>query len=628
MIYVTDKIDKTDMRLEITRPKGGGGPAEVFIRELKQSSGAKTWVATAESTQVYAFAEVQNDGAQRTFWHVPVNTQLIVDHFINDKQLTVRATGVPKEKKLSFSRMGFAKALKQIQNTCLGGQPLVDSAFEKMFLAQVVVNNDLSGKSSSQAMRLRELYNLAYINSLAQAANDKKIAEIYSRYQPVVTEYNQVTARIQLLVQTEIPNLQNGIAKQKSDRATAEAALKQVTAAIPGLQAAVNRDQAVLDKAKAVRAPLEAENYRLEDVLDRAESNLSSARTRLSQINADIVATERRLSNARSELSTLRSRISDLQWKMRQAQDEVRVARRERDSYNGNAEIRRRVDGNPTIQRLRGEERHLQGEVAQLERQSEGARQERDRKKAELAQCQATPQADCTAQQGALQNAEGQLNTVVTQLRNSRARLNNVSSDLNRQISSIESDVRSEENRLENRLRQALDREQSTTRDLQNAETSIRDLEFSVIPNLERDLRDLDRDQTIAEGDVASGESAVRASSRDLEAYRTRVGWYAKTESINTAANQLSRSENALSDAVQNKALQERIISNSIVTQRDLESTLLARQNELTQLRTRKTALSGQINQYKQERAPFDAEATRLKGILTGLQNEFKGILA
>jgi chromosome segregation ATPase len=628
MIYVTDDVDKTDMRLEITRAKGGVGPAEVFIRESKRSSGAKTWVAAAESTQVYAFAEVANNGAERTFWHVPVNTQLIVDHLLADKKLTVSATGLPKSKKLTFPRSGFEKALKQIQTQCLGGQPLVDSTYEKLFLAQVVVNNDLSGKSLSQAVRLRELYNLGYRNSMAQIANNKKIADIVSKYQPVVTEYDQVTSRIQQLVQTEIPNLQSGIEKQKSDRLVAEKTLKEVTAAIPGLQAAVNRDQAVLDKARAERAPLEAENNRLAETLSRTESYLSSARNRLSQVNADISTTERRLSSARLELSQLRSRISDLQWRLRQAQDELRIARRERDSYDVNAETRRRVDGNPRVRSLRQDVRQLEQEVNQLERQADAARLERDRARNALAQCQGTPGADCSAQQATLSNAESQLSAAVSSVRSGRIRLNDASNELNRLVSQIESEIRNEANRLENRLRQAIDRERDAQNELSRTETSIRDLEFTIIPNLERDLRDLFSEQRVAENDVASAESSVRAASRDLESYRTRVGWAQKTQAIRSAAAQLDQSQGRLSDAVRSKALQEQIIANSTTTQRNLEATLLARQNELSQLRAREATLSGQINQYRQERAPFDAEATRLKGELSVLQNEYKGILS
>jgi chromosome segregation ATPase len=628
MIYVTDDVDKTDMRLEITRAKGGGGPTEVFIRESKRSSGAKTWVATAASAQVYAFAEVANSGAERTFWHVPVNTQLIVDHLLADKQLTVSATGLPKAKKLSFPRSGFAKALNQIQTKCLGGQLLVDSTYEKLFLAQVVVNNDLSGQSLSQSVRLRELYNLGYKNSMAQIANNKRIADIVSRYQPVVTEYDQVTSRIQQLIQTEIPNLQSGIEKQKSDRLLAEKTLKEVTAAIPGLQAAVNRDQAVLDKARAVRAPLEAENNRLVDVLDRMESYLSSAQNRLSQVNADITTTERRLSSARLELSQLRGRISDLEWRLRQAQDELRTARRERDNYDVNGEMRRRVDGNPRVQSLRQNVRQLEQEVAQLERQAAAARSERDRAKSTLDQCQATVGADCSAEQAALASAEGQLNTAVNGVRSGRDRLDDASRELNRLVSQIESEIRQEANRLENRLRQAIDQERDAQYELSQTKSSIRDLEFTTIPNLERDLRDLFSEQRVAENDVVNAESSVRAASRDLESYRTRVGWAQKTQAIRSAAAQLDQSQDRLSDAVRSKALQEQIIANSTTTQRNLEATLLARQNELSQLRAREATLSGQISQYRQERAPFDAEVTRLKGELSVLQNEYKGILS
>lgn len=627
ILYVDDSEGKTNLRLQISRAKGGVGPAEVYLTESKQISPAKTWVATALTNQTIGFAPISSTATDRTFWHPPVKTQTLVDHMVADKSITISATGVTKEIKTTFSKSNFSKALKELQSRCLGGAPLVDAAYETAFLKTVVVSGDLQNKTPAQMARLRELYHSGFQTYLAQGANNQKINQVIARYKTTLDEYNMVTARIQVLTQTEIPNLQNGIALQKSNRTAAEIELRRVTAAIPGLEAAVTRDQAVLDRAKSTRAPHEAENNRLEGILDNAEDNLRAAQNYLARVRNEIAMTNQRLNEAQNELSNLRNNMSNLQWRVRQSEDDLRRARMERDRFDANSEIRRRTDGNPRIQQKRNEIQNAQMQVNSLQGQEVSARSEVARAQGALSQCQSTPGADCSSQAMNVQNAQASYNQINSQYQAAQQQLRSAQNELQRMISQIENDVRGEENRLNRQVDRAVDELNRNRQEIDRAQYRIRDLEVSVIPNLQRDLRTMDADLRTAQNDVANWQSTVRSASADLEAYRRRVDWAGKTTAIRNAADTLARSTDARDDAYANKSNQERIITDSNNNQRDMEATLATRTNELAQQRSRQATLQPTIDRYKTERAPFDVEATRLDRLFSGYQSEYEGLV-
>lgn len=627
IIYVDDSEGKTDLRLQIARAKGAVGPAEVFLIETKQPSAARTWIMSTLSNQTLGLAQLTASATDRTFWHLPVNTQLIVNHMLNDKSVTITATGVTKELKTTFSKSNFSKALNEIQTRCLGGRALVDTDYETAFLKTVAVSGDLQNKTPAQLVRLRELYHSGFQTYLEQGANNQKINQVVARYKTTLDEYTMVTSRIQVLTQTEIPSLQNGINAQKSNRTSAEIELKRVTAAIPGLGATVVRDQGVLDRANATRAPYEAENNRLATILGSAQDNLRNAQNHLARVRNDIAITNQRLNESQNELGNLRNNMSNLQWRIRQSEDELRQARMNRDRFDANSEIRRRTDGNPRIQQVRNEVQNAQNQVNALQGQESNAQMELGRAQNALAQCQATAGADCSSQAAEVQNAQTAYYQINGQYQAAQQQVQSSQQELQRMISQIENEVRNEESRLNRQVDIAVDELDQNRREMDRAQYRIRDLELSVIPGLQRDLRNMDIDLRNAQNDVASSQTTVRSAEVDLESYRRRVDWAGKTAAIRNAADTLSRSTTARDDAYENKADQEKIISDSNVNQRDLEATLAARTTELAQLRSRQLALQPTVDRYKTERAPFDLEAARLNRLFAGYQSEYKSVV-
>lgn len=628
IIYVDSSVGKTELRLQIARAKGGIGPAEVFIRETKVVSAAKTWIITAAfASQPFGLAEVSNTGRDRTFWHLPVNTQFIVNHLVADQEVSIKATGVTKEIKASFSRKGFSTALREIQTKCLGGQPLVDLTYEQNFIQNVIVGGDLQNITQAEVVRLRELYHLGYQTYLAQKVNDQKINQIFSRYQPEIDKFSQVTARIQVLTQTEIPNLQNAIAQQKTNRTRAEVELKRVQAVIPDLEATVVRDQATLTRARAARAPYELENDRLQERLDSSDSNLRLAQNYLYRVQSDIARTNSNLSEAENELNSLLNAQSRLYNQARQAEYDLREARRSRDDFDADREIRRRTAGNARLQQKQNEVQVLQNQANQSQIQVGRTQNQLLRAKEALSQCQAVVGSDCASQMVAVQGAQANYDQAISQLQVVQDQLNSAQRELQKIISHIENEVRDEEERLTRRVDRVVDELDQIRRELDLVNDRARDLEVSVIPNLNRDLRTLEADQRRAQNDVAEWQSSVRSATAELEAYRSRVGWSGKTAAISEAIDKLSRSTNNRDEAYANKLRQEKIISDSNVKQKNFEAELLERTNELVQARVRQADLQPIVDKYRAERAPLDVESSRLNQLLIAYQTEYKGIV-
>jgi chromosome segregation ATPase len=509
----------------------------------------------------------------------------------------------------------------------LGGRALVDGDFEARFLQNVTVGGDLTNKTQADTLMLRELFHTGYELELALGNNNKKIDEIVARYKSVVEEYNAVTSRINFLVQTEIPNLTADIEKQKTDRKNAEKALHDVKALLPKLEAQVVQDQATLNAALAKRAPYNAENDRLENILDEAQSALYAADNRLRSILSSIAQSRDRLHHAESELAILRRNLSSYESDVRRSDVELQDARRQRDQFDERGELRRRLERSHEVRRMRSDLQRAEQEEQRFEREAVTAEQNHRAAQRQLAQCQATAGADCSAQQREVDQARAQHEQARSNFEQARRDQERARSNLDREVDQIERQVHEEVRRLDMELAQASERYNRAVRVHDDAVRDMRNLEYNVIPDLQRDLRALDREESLARQDIASLQSQVQRARNDLERYRASVGWNELTEKIRVAQSALSQSTRSRDDALKLKAQQEGIIAYTTRKQNELEGTLLQRNNELISLQAREKQLAASIEKYRQERAPFDLEAQRLQGLIAGARANYKAIV-
>lgn len=624
----TKREQRATYRLEIQRTKSRSSATEILIREQEYAYGMSGFIAKPETvTAQLAFAKMEETAEARFFWLVPSQTNALLNGLARGVTLRVYARNPSREVKFDFSARGFDKILQLMSQRCLNGGDATNADFESEFLAGLVADREPTSYDLAKVQRLRGLFFSGAAVYDQKRTNTEAIANLRAQYRSVLEEYEPLTAQVDRLLGTEIPQVQRAQVENAAEKTRLDRDLASVTLAIPRLQSALLEAQRVYDAAYRTIEPLLADHASLSQDVDSADQTLGRWQDRLATIRTSIASKQGSIRSLESELGRLNQEIRGNERELGRAEQILREQERNLNAFDPRRETERRLRQSSQYESLRSELQRVRGQVPEVRQRYQQARQAAEAAELALRECQRTEGADCSSQQAAANSAIGEMNNAQAAMQAVENEANRIESSIRNVENQIEREVDAEYQDLRRRYDRALSRYNEISSEISRDEARARDIELIQIPRLERDIADLEREEPSVEAEIASAQSNLRARQAALASFEQRTGWRAKKQALDRAEADRDQKDQALDQAIANKAAYERELVNNATEKDRLARLLVEKQALLARSQARVAELDRQLVPYKAEKARLDAVGAGIQASLNREKASFQQAL-
>jgi peptidoglycan hydrolase CwlO-like protein len=663
-------------------------PLELMVQTLTNSRKSTGIIASINGVGT-TIALPDQDDKKTHYLGIPKNLTAFMNVMkAANEQVKLKGVGGKKEENVEVSTRGFNDMVKKFEERCNSNQPLVLAEFENNFVNAVADNVDPRLVGAAKIGQVRSVYFAAYPVAVDIVTARGELAQVLTKYQPLINELNTNRASSGKLQNTDIPASRAELSNNQSSQTSLRSEITRIEATIPPLASKVQASQKALDQAQSVIAPIEPEYNRITGNLNAAQSNLSQSENRLSYIDGRLRDGSQQISALESEARSLESWLPQKRNEASRARSIWNDASSRRSNYNVSWERDTRLRNNFEYSRLENNKRDMQRQQAQAEAQAQQVRRERDRIERDLQICRSQPliaglteqlvrgeprppglipgapgggglvpggpgnggggglvpgepgggglvpgepdippQRDCSHLENALANANSQVSQAEGAAQNARQRVREIESRMDSIERQIDWDVRREYDALvdqENRARSEMDRAESSLRNDENRLAQIRQAD---IPRLEREQSSLSSERPGVVNTISQSRNAVATLTRELANFKAANDWDRKAGNVASKQQQLSTDTSALNLANSNKFNAEQNLKNTIAREAQIKANIDSLVSQLNALNARALQLEQGLQGLPAERAVIDQKIASLENDLTTRKNQMLDIL-
>lgn len=366
-------------------------PVELMVQTLTNSRKSTGIIASINGVGT-TIALPDQDGKTTHYLGIPKNLTAFMNVMkAANEKVKLKGVGGKKEENVEVSTKGFNDMVKKFEERCNANQPLVLAEFENNFVNAVADNVDPRLVGSAKIAQVRSVYFAAYPVAVDTVTARGELAQVLTKYQPLIDELNTNRASSGKLQNSDIPAARAELLNNQNSQVSLRSEITRIEATIPPLAAKVQASQKALDQAKAVIAPIEPEYNRITTNLNAAQSNLSQSENRLSYIDGRLRDGSQQISALESEARSLESWLPQKRNEASRARSVWNDASSRRSNYNVSWERDSRLRNNFEYSRLENNKRDMQRQQAQAEAQAQQVRRERDRIQRDLQICRSQP---------------------------------------------------------------------------------------------------------------------------------------------------------------------------------------------------------------------------------------------
>jgi hypothetical protein len=663
-------------------------PLELMVQTLTNSRKSTGIIASINGVGT-TIALPDQDDKKTHYLGIPKNLTAFMNVMkAANEQVKLKGVGGKKEENVEVSTRGFNDMVKKFEERCNSNQPLVLAEFENNFVNAVADNVDPRLVGAAKIGQVRSVYFAAYPVAVDIVTARGELAQVLTKYQPLINELNTNRASSGKLQNTDIPASRAELSNNQSSQTSLRSEITRIEATIPPLASKVQASQKALDQAQSVIAPIEPEYNRITGNLNAAQSNLSQSENRLSYIDGRLRDGSQQISALESEARSLESWLPQKRNEASRARSIWNDASSRRSNYNVSWERDTRLRNNFEYSRLENNKRDMQRQQAQAEAQAQQVRRERDRIERDLQICRSQPliaglteqlvrgeprppglipgapgggglvpggpgnggggglvpgepgggglvpgepdippQRDCSHLENALANANSQVSQAEGAAQNARQRVREIESRMDSIERQIDWDVRREYDALvdqENRARSEMDRAESSLRNDENRLAQIRQAD---IPRLEREQSSLSSERPGVVNTISQSRNAVATLTRELANFKAANDWDRKAGNVASKQQQLSTDTSALNLANSNKFNAEQNLKTAIGREAQIKANIDSLVSQLNALNARALQLEQGLQGLPAERAVIDQKIASLENDLTARKNQMLDIL-
>lgn len=621
MLTTEHKEGSVVYRLEFLRLKGEDSPLEVQMRVKGKGATAHLFNLSNGST-VY-LASTGAEGTANMFWNIPQDTAGIIAHFEGNQDLKLRPADGSRDQGIEFESTGFAKAKADFSKRCANNGPVLNADFERSFMRDSRRALSPTSLTATTVTELRSLFGQGYEAYKRVGANQAAINALRARFATQLNEANGLTTTISQLTNAELPRIQQQQVTNNSLDSQAQAELARLKVAIPQLNAAVASATSTRDRAEAAVAPLRAEQQVRESNAQNARAQATNAQARIGEIDRTINEYEGTIRQLEQEQDSAIARVRRAENDIRPARVEQRRAENDYSAWQPERELRERIQRNPRWHEAQRNLVPAQRAENDLEKLRDAAHDDKEIKEKAKEACQRTGGQDCTALAQAHYDALALYRRYEAEEDRAQAARNSIQSI----ITNIETIARNDVNAVTETLRSRL---VAANQELANLNGIIdqgngRATEISryEIPRLNDQIGSLDRERPLQVNELNRMAPEAQRLENEQAAYERRVGWAAKTQTLETAQDKLDELQAQLGTANSGKVTAERNIAQYAGEKTRLSKLLGDKQGELARAQARLLVVNESLVPFNQENASLQAAATTLGGDLENLAAQF-----
>lgn len=619
-----------------------------FTSNQYQSTGAQAQLSGAGNIN---FSDM--DGRKSNFWGVPKGLATFISKLqSNSANFKVKTLGGKRSEDLKLTTRGFSDILKEMQNYCNAGQPLVNADFENALFA-TAPDVDPTKIDPTKTQQLRGLYFAAYADAAGIAANKYALANILVKYQPLIDELKLNRDEVGNITNSLLPAQRTIVANAQKQQQDATNDINRINTEIPKLQEKIDASQKNYDAARAILAPLVPEHDRLSTNLQNAQSRLSSSQSRLVYIDTRLRDGQQQISNLEYEARNIEQRLPQKQNDLDRARSALRDAQSRRANFNVSWERDSRLRNNWEYQRLLQDRQSAQQQYNQANNDVQRARMDRDNWARQLQQCRTSPilteddsltpnpiapppvgptnppppPKDCSMYESGYQQADNDVRNAEMNQRNLANRINDDNNRIMQVERQVEMDVRREYDQLvytEQSAQQTYDRINNDYNSDQNRLSQIRNAD---IPRLEREQTALTNERPTVLSNISQATTDVARYQRELDSFNSANDWDRKASAVDSTGNQLAVDQRSLSDAQANKAEAEGRLHAGAATEATAKTEIDRLNSRLGVLNARADELNRGLAKLPEERAQLDKDIAAGQAAFNIKKDQFLALL-
>jgi hypothetical protein len=145
-----------------------------------------------------------------------------------NEQVKLKGVGGKKEENVEVSTRGFNDMVKKFEERCNSNQPLVLAEFENNFVNAVADNVDPRLVGAAKIGQVRSVYFAAYPVAVDIVTARGELAQVLTKYQPLINELNTNRASSGKLQNTDIPASRAELSNNQSSQTSLRSEITRI----------------------------------------------------------------------------------------------------------------------------------------------------------------------------------------------------------------------------------------------------------------------------------------------------------------------------------------------------------------------------------------------------------------
>lgn len=531
-------------------PKERKAPPYILLKTPQENSALGTALVKMDAKTSHPFFPLMTseDEAMASSLYIPLDVPRLFAKIRDEVWLDFVLDPQGSQTPVRISLKGSAATLRSM-TTCLGqSTPVIPTEFFKQLNTRTELNPQGPEGTSPKDLLLETIKAFAAfeegrLQSQSLAQLQKQMAKLVASEKSALQNFTKIDTQMSGLLQKRLESQERLSAAQNS--------LTRSQQELTRLESARQAAQKDLDSKTAVYLPLLEQMKPANEAVKIATQRRDRIQAEVNRLEKIIRQYPGAISSRRKEQAEMISSASELDSIIRRLQDEEDRARREVDSYNVEAEVRRQLSQDFFYRRRLEEVRDLETQASNAQRRTEQLQDEARRASRDFERCrgesrrdrgdgsteQPAEPRDCSAEQARAENAE-------RDFRQARQELQRLESDVwssRRRLESIEDSARSQ-------VQREYDRRYSdyeSVREKVRSAESKRSAALNRADELTREIRNLEAELSRSRANLPGQQESLFEAERALQASETersqlsaRIG-FAKAETAYLEAKNL-----------------------------------------------------------------------------------------